>query len=514
MESFTKKFAGRIKGILSGFDRMVFRGTLRELAFPGGMAVFLSVAGLLRCQFGKFAEQATKQIVAASLERAEREGRPVIFVKRGDANKEEIARRALKESPIEEGLICVLKAVERCNTFGVIHTEKGFMMGRDHRKCLHLYHYFLHPTFGFMNVRLQTWFPFTLQICINGREWLARSMDRDGLRYDRLDNCFPWIQDFARAQALADAQVQTAWETLLDPIGEAVNPALREVLGRFQSSYYWSLMQSEWATDISFNDLGIVPTLHRQLSDFAITHLGSADVIRFLGREPDPRFRGQIVSDFKDRHEGARVKHWVDHNSVKLYDKASDLLRVETTINQARAFKVFRHKQGDPDGEKSWRVMRQGIADLPARAEVSHKSNERYLEALAAADTTAPLGNVLQPLSLPVTWKGHRARGLRPWSPDDVRLIQAVSRGEFAMNGFRNKDLVSHLFDSPPVDDKERLSRSHKVTRLIRLLRAHAIIRKVPRASRYRLSKKGLEIAPLLLRAQRVTLAQIERTAA
>jgi hypothetical protein len=231
MESFTRKFAGRIKGILSGFDRMVFRGTLRELAYPSGMAVFLGVAGLLRCHFGEFAVKATKQIVAASLERVEREGRPVIFVKRGDANKEEIARRALKESPIEEGLICVLKAVERCNTFGVIHSENGFMMGRDHRKCLHLYHYFLHPKFGFMNVRLQTWFPFTLQICMNGRAWLARSMDLDGLKYDRLDNCFPWIQDFDRAQALADAQVKTAWETLLDPIGEAVNPALRALGG-------------------------------------------------------------------------------------------------------------------------------------------------------------------------------------------------------------------------------------------------------------------------------------------
>jgi hypothetical protein len=204
----------------------------------------------------------------------------------------------------------------------------------------------------------------------------------------------------------------------------------------------------------------------------------------------------------------------VDYNSVKLYDKAPDLLRVETTINQARAFKVFRHKQGEPDGEKAWRTMRQGIADLPARAEVSQKSNERYLEALTAADTTAPLGKVLQPLSLPVTWRGHRVRGLRPWSPDDVRLVQAISRGEFAINGFRNKDLVPHLFDSAPADDKERLSRSHKVTRLIRLLRAHALIRKVPRASRYRLSKKGLEIAPLLLRAQRVTLAQLDRTAA
>ena len=42
------------------------------------------------------------------------------------------------------------------------------------RKCLHLYHYLIHPLFGFMHLRLQTWFPFSLQVCLNGREWLAR----------------------------------------------------------------------------------------------------------------------------------------------------------------------------------------------------------------------------------------------------------------------------------------------------------------------------------------------------
>lgn len=516
MERFTKKYAGRIKGILNGFDRMVFRGTLRELAYAAGMTLFLSVSRVLRCQFGEFAEEATRQIVASSLEPAERLGRPVIMVKRGDANKEEIARRALKESPVEGGLICVLKAVERCNTFKVVRipSENRFAIGPDPRKCLHLYHYLLDPTFGFMNVRLQTWFPFNLQICLNGREWLARSMDLAGLRYERLDNCFPWIQDFDQAQALADRQVKTRWEDPLGRIAQLVNPALPRVLGRFRSSYYWTLMQSEWATDITFHDSVAVSTLHHQLSDFAITQLGSDDVIRFLGRKPDGRFRGDVSSDFKDRHEGVRVKHWVDRNSVKLYDKASNLLRVETTINQSKTFKVFRRKQGDSTGKKSWRAMRQGISDLPARAKASQKANERYLDALASADTTTPLGNVLQPLSLPVTWRGHRARGLRPWSPDDVRLIQAVSRGEYVINGFRNKDLVPLLFDTPPVNDKDRLCRSHKVTRLIRLLRAHGLIRKMPRASRYRLSKKGQEISPLLLRAQRVTLAQLDEAAA
>ena len=73
----------------------------------------------------------------------------------------------------------------------------------EQRKCLHLYHYLIHPVFD-SYARIQPWFPFRIQTCLNGREWLARQMDAAGLRYVRQDNCFPWIEDFAEAQRLMD----------------------------------------------------------------------------------------------------------------------------------------------------------------------------------------------------------------------------------------------------------------------------------------------------------------------
>jgi hypothetical protein len=516
LKTFVAKHAEKITGVLSGFDRMLFRGTLRELSYAAGMTQFLSIARVLRKNFGAFCDTVTMQLREASLAAAEKLGRPILYLPGGNVDKEALARKVEREDRIDRGLICVLKAVEPCKSFRVVHVkgENRFELRLVPRKCLHLYHYMKDPLFGFMHARLQTWFPFNLQICLNGREWLAQAMDRAGIAYERHDNCFLSLDDVPSVQKLADRQVRTRWETHLNRIARQVNPALPRILGRFRSAYYWSLLQSEWATDILFEDPKHLAAIYRPLVRHGITGLSSGDVMRFLGGKVHGCFGGQIVSDFKNRPEGIRIKHRVNHNSVKLYDKQGTILRVETTVNQPSGFKVFRHKQGDPHGEKAWRQMRQGIADLPRRAEVSKKSNERYLEALAAADTSTPLAQLLEPVLEPVRWKKTRVRGLRPWSREDLRLLQAVTRGEFCINGFRNKDLRPLLLDQRPSDPVEARRFSRRVTRLIRLLRAHHLVRKIPRTHRYKATRKAHEIAFLLLATRELTSEQINRLAA
>ncbi|MBK8979936.1 MAG: hypothetical protein IPM29_28900 [Planctomycetes bacterium] len=102
-------------------------------------------------------------------------------------------QRILERSPVDEGLICVLSCVEPCTTFNLFRSRetKRREFRRQPGKCQHLYHYFLHPRFGLMHVRLQTWFPFTVQVCMNGREWLAREMTKSCIRFVKEDNCFP-----------------------------------------------------------------------------------------------------------------------------------------------------------------------------------------------------------------------------------------------------------------------------------------------------------------------------------
>ena len=270
---------------------------------------------------------------------------------------------------------------------------------------------------------------------------------------------------------------------------------------------------SEWATDIRFDSPSDLAAIYPLLIRGGMSTFSSQDVMRFLAKKPHGHFQGEVIGDCRERSEGIRIKHRMKANSLKMDNKHAHLLRVEMTMNDPSDFKAFRPRAWDPDGLRAWRPLRKGIADLHRRAQVSQGSNERYLDALASLDTDAPLHELIAPVCRPVRWKGRRVRPLRPWSKEDGTLFRAIRRGEFALGGFRNRDLVAHLFDGGCDRPEQRRRTSGRVTRKLRLLRAHGIIRKVSRTHRYRLTKKGREIATAILDSHDVTLAQLNTAA-
>lgn len=159
MNSFLTRHDSSVTGMLCGWDRVGFRGTLRVLA--SGLCRWLSIIGCLMKDFGDFALDLSDRVKCWSF--------------------------GIKSKPDTDG-------------------KKYLRLVNQYRKCQPLYHYHIHPVFGAMHVRLQTWLPFNIHLCINGREWLARQMDAAGIAYRRSDNCFTWISDPTAAQQLADAQ--------------------------------------------------------------------------------------------------------------------------------------------------------------------------------------------------------------------------------------------------------------------------------------------------------------------
>ena len=503
MQQFMSLYSSSILGVISGFDRLVFRGTLRSLAYLEGMRAFLWHTQILLKDFGAFVHETTEHLKEASLRIANDTRRPVIYLNSAKTAKEDIARQVLDKDGIKSGLICVLKSVEPCWTYEIhrCRKEKRLELRPAIRKCLHFYHYFLDPEFGFMSARIQTWFPFNIQICMNGREWLGKQMEKIGLNFHRSENCFTWIEDLDRAQSLMDQQLRTSWPSCLDQIARYVNPAHTSLFARCPQEYYWSVYQSEWATDILFRDPSSLSRVYPALVRHAITGLSCRDIMRFLGRKLNGAFKDQVVSGFKHRPEGVRIKHRVGSNSIKLYDKQGSVLRVETTINEPHDFRVFRRKEGDLDGPLSWRIMRKGIADIHRRATVSQAANQRYIEALTPVSASATLKDILAEVCQPTTWKGNRVRALRAWEEDDVSLLSAVASGEFTLNGFRNRDLLKKLYPEVKGNADQKRRTSSRITRKIRILRAHGLIRKVPKTHRYLLTTKGHKIITPLIAA-------------
>jgi hypothetical protein len=303
-----------------------------------------------------------------------------------------------------------------------------------------------------------------------------------------------------------------------------------------------------------FRSRADLDAIYPQLVRYAVTTFDAVDVLRFLGK-PVPasgkvpyRCRHEVVTNLGERVEGIRLKHWLNGNSIKIYNKGS-VLRPETTLRQPGQFKVYRPAEGDPQGPQQWRPLRLGIADLPRRAEVCQAANERYLEALAAVHNTTPLRQLAEPLCRPTTAPAtnrvasagvadadpgppapaasagtptvsaararvRRVRALNPLGAADAALLTAVSGHEFLTSGLRNRDLRGLLYGATAEAPAEERRRSAAVTRQLRLLRAHGLIDKVPRTHRYLVTEHGRHAITALLAARHASAEQLIKAAA
>jgi hypothetical protein len=516
MRSFLSRHQPEVKGVLSGFDRLRFRGTLLLVANLEGLACWLRYRKVLLKSFRDYAMGVTDTIKRTTQHLAEQAGRPLQYLASSTLRKEDLAREIAQQGGITQGLVCVLTCVEPCKTFtvGPNQQSKKLELRSFLGKCLHQYFYLIDPQLGWLNIRLQTWFPFTVHIVINGREWLSRDLQKHDIGYEQRENCFVDLADVERAQQLMDQQLQTPWRDLLNRLLAGVHPSHPRLFGDEPLHYYWSADETEWATDVMFRSRESLARLYPRLVHHMITHSGGNDVLRFFGRRPSVKHyhAADLKTSLATRPEGTRIKHVLDRNSIKMYDKQELVLRVETTVNNPRQMKSYRPSEDDPQGPASWRGLRKGVADLYRRAQISQQSNERYLEALAAVDTDATLAEVTADVCRRTTLPGRSVRALNPLADEDAALLQAIIRGEFVLHGFRNRDLRAQLFgDSSDFTPQQQMT---KTSRLLRLLRAHGLVRKISHTHRYVVTPKGQTTATALLAARTANTRKLTELAA
>jgi hypothetical protein len=289
-------------------------------------------------------------------------------------------------------------------------------------------------------------------------------------------------------------------------------------------SYYWSASQSEYATDVLFDQAQELQKLYPKFLRHAISSFQSADVLRFLGRrvpqssgQAHAGFEGELNSRLQRRTEGVRIRHSLNGNSLKMYDKEGSVLRVETTIVRPKEFRIYRAKEGQPKGQKSWRILRKGVCDMYRRGQVCRAANGRYLEALASVTGSNSLLQEAAQVCRPTLRNGKRYRALNALAQKDHSLLLALSRGEFALSGIRNANLRALLY--PPAKaikttKPEIRRRSAAITRHFALLRAHGLLRKLSCTHRYQLTSKGRRIITALLAACYADVEQLTKMAA
>ena len=261
---------------------MRLRGSKRLLCNPGGFCDYLRQIDVPIWKYRCHAKGTTVELCKAIETHAKKAGL-YHYVNNSWQSKEHLALAQAAAQQRESGLIAVIGCVEPCQIMQVRRDAKKNLEPRiEPGKCLHYYHYYLDPDYGLRYTRLQSWYPFTMHIGLNGRDWLARQMLKASLKYEKKDNSFTWVEDWEAAQCLLEKQLRTAWASLLDRWAHQSHLWLEAMFPQ-PVPYYWTLQEGEFATDIVFNKPGDLQRLYPQLVHYTTSILQGADVLRFMG---------------------------------------------------------------------------------------------------------------------------------------------------------------------------------------------------------------------------------------
>lgn len=501
MDNFLNRFNNMIKGTIKGFDRIIFKGILKPIIYNEGMQNFLRSQGVLNKNYKDWVKVQSKKIVeTAQLYTKKQIDGTITYIPSCNQRKETIAHDRQNELDIKSGLIGVWSCLESCSTYKSTFNDKSSipLIKKKQSRCKHLYFYYDHIDYGFMSVRLQTWAPYDIQIALNGREWLRRILDKEKCSYIIEGNKFLDIADYNLAQNSLYKQLDTQWVKTLNGFIHKVLPPLPQ----FNYPYYWTVWQSEWAKDYIFKDTESLNPVMDDLLYYALITGNSENVLRYMEHltgngKLSSRSNPEVMTRIKQWNDGVRVRHWAYQNSLKAYNE-KNVLRFEMTMNNPSKYRAFRHKEGFKEGDPRFLLpLRKGIADINLRAQISDNKLNNFINHMAALKDRNPVKDLFSPVVTPFVRKGKKIRSL-DITGKDKPLLLAISDPLFDVDYITNKALQKKLIASDWAKGKSGKKLSARISRNIRLLRDHALIRKVPGQRKYLLTEKGKKITAAL----------------
>jgi len=479
-QSLMQRYQAQIAGSLSCYDRIVITGTLPQVCYPGGMTYYLHSHEIPIFDYPDFAKGLRDQMREHAETLAAEAGIEIEHIGRSGIRKEDVVARVLQQRGEHPGLVHILSAMECCSCYQPWRNKATGLVSvkRRESKCLHYYFYFIDPAFGLVHLRVPTWAPFRLQFCCNGHSWLARQLTAAGIGYTMVDNAFTRIDDWSRAQQLADSLVASDFHRSLDGYADLCCP----VAGVFGQRYHWSLMEVEYATDLAFRSSGFLQPVYEQLIRQTVLTVKAEQIATFLGRRITSQLEQEVGSFYATRPWGTCVRHRFGKLSIKMYDKGGIMLRIETTADDVSAFRHHRqveHRNGPPTVELA--EVRKTIYSLADLRGIMRGCNQRYLAHLSALDDFSGGVRTLERLTKPREVDGKTVRGVNFFAPADKALLHALQDPKVNIAGIRRGELL------PVV---ERFSPSGLSRQLRRLLDL-GVIRRIAGTYRYCLTKLG-----------------------
>jgi hypothetical protein len=463
-------------------DRLYLNGYIGKLATGPGLVFFM------RDQLGKpipspvVLGQISEKFREAVQARAEQEGIPV-YQFRHKERKDDIANRFRQRHNVRDAIVFIGVAQEKAQAFHGKKVNGRFEFDRD--KTVYVNHYYFYiddEEFGPLFLKICSYAPWSMKLCLNGHEWAKRQLDKRHIAYEALDNGFLSCAEPAKLQKICDA---------LGP--EEIERVFRKWLLRIplplraedrQAGYEWDL--SIWQMEVSLTQIFDRPLRGREFFEEIIRDnldLGRPDRVqlvfdRVVTKKTPGEFRTRVIQD--GVHPSLHINY--KNFDLKQYFKEGRGCRTEGTFRNPYDFGI--HK---------------GLANLPYLQKIGRQINRRLLEVERVSHNSGLSGDSIQRVVQPtVTEDGKKSPGLKFGQPRVMALFLALTLFQHLIDGFRNHDLRQHVADLLGVSVAEYTS--NHMTYDLRRLRLKGLIYRPPQTNRYFVTPHGWKVARLFSR--------------
>jgi hypothetical protein len=482
---FHKKYADKIEGTISCFDRILITGSLTRWGYAEAMRSYLLINNIRIFDYPLFAKQYNEQI-RQQIESISKEHKIEIEYIRSPHkfDKQANIQKILEKRGNEPGIVKIYSSMELCDSYSpYFNKEKNSSVLRlRNSKCIHYYIYLIDKVLGLCFFKIPTWLPCRVQFYFNGHNYLEYKLKKHNIEYEMEDNAFSKISDYQKAQELSDNFRTEVIHNWLDIISSRYIPFLVTT----NQTYRWSITQAEYSTDLIFKNSEAIKSIYEELVLKCIHTVKPGNIATFFSRKLAANYEDEVGSKYNKQIQGTRIKHFMGANSIKIYDKGKTILRIETTINDIGELKIYRDVV-TKSGETVTRLasMKKSIYSFYDLGKHCNSSNSRYLDYLASFTDNSDGRNKLNKLSGKKVENDRSYKGFNFFDKFDSNLFQVLLSGEFNINGFRNKSLRKRL--------KHSISAS-QMSRVLKRLKLFGLIKKVKNTFKYYLTKLGKKV--------------------
>ena len=463
-------------------DRVYLNGYIGKLATGPGLVFFM------RDQLGKpipspvVLGQISEKFREAVKTLAEQEGVPV-YQFRHKERKDDIANSFRRRRNVRDAIVFIGVAQEKAQAFNGKKVNGQFQFNRD--KTVYVNHYYFYiddEEFGPLFLKICSYAPWSVKLCLNGHEWAKRQLDKRHIPYEALDNGFLSCPEPMKLQKICDAlgpeDIDRVFRKWLRRIPLPLRPEDR------RAGYDWDL--SIWQMEVSLTQIFDRPLRGREFFEEIIRDnldLGRPDRVqlvfdRAVTKKTPGEFRTRVIQD--GVHPSLHINY--KNFDLKQYFKEGRGCRTEGTFRNPHDFGI-----------------NKGLANLPYLQKIGRQINRRLLEVERVSHNSGLSGDSIQRVVQPaVTEDGQKSPGLKFGQPRVMALFLALTLFHHLIDGFRNHDLRQHVADLLGVSVAEYTS--NQMTYDLRRLRLKGLIYRPPRTNRYFVTPYGWKVARLFSR--------------